>query len=129
MKLIVKNGSALDPQCELDEEHHSVFREKGVIYAYVLAKTDVQSGMNAFYKLQIVKHDSKEKYYVFRSWGRIGTTVGGTQLAEQSKDQAIATLEFHFMDKTGNEWKDRDRFVKKPGKYYIMELDFGEVSL
>ena len=29
---------------------------------------------------QILEHDKKPKWWVFRSWGRVGTTIGGTKL-------------------------------------------------
>lgn len=30
-----------------------------------------------------------------------------------------------FLDKTGNRWEDRDKFVKKPNKFYPLEIDYG----
>ena len=31
-----------------------------------------------------------------------------------------------FLDKTGNNWEDRgDNFVKKPNKFYPLEIDYG----
>ena len=31
-----------------------------------------------------------------------------------------------FLDKTGNSWKDRgDTFIKKPNKFYPLEIDYG----
>ena len=29
------------------------------------------------------------------------------------------------MDKTGNNWRDRDNFVKKPNRFYPLEIDYG----
>lgn len=129
MKVLVKNGGAVDPASDLDEKTHSVCKENGIVYSCVLAKTDIQTGSNSFYKLQIIKEDKRSNYYLFRSWGRIGTTIGGNMCEEMEKEDAVSTFEFHFMDKSGNEWKDRERFVKKPSRYFIMELDYGpEVS-
>ena len=64
-------------------------------------------------------------YYLFRAWGRIGTVIGGTKCEEMDKDEAIEGFEYHFLDKTGNEWKDKDKFVKKHGKYFQLQLDYG----
>lgn len=34
-----------------------------------------------------------------------------------------------YLDKSGNEWEDRHNFVKKPGKMYLVDIDYGsEVS-
>ncbi|XP_055340113.1 poly [ADP-ribose] polymerase 1-like [Paramacrobiotus metropolitanus] len=126
MKVIVKNGGAVDPQSGLDEDTHSVLKENGTVYACVLAKADVQMGSNSFYKMQIIQRDNKPVYHFFRSWGRIGTTIGGDIILETDKDDAVEQFEFHFKDKTGNEWADKQNFQKKPGKYFVMDLDFGE---
>ncbi|OWA53684.1 Poly [ADP-ribose] polymerase 1 [Hypsibius exemplaris] len=125
-QVIIKNGGALDPESNLDDATHSVFRDNGILYACVLARTNVSDGTNGYYKMQIIKRDGREDYHFFRSWGRIGTVIGGTTCAAMEKEEAIEAFEFQFMDKTGNEWKNRERFVKKPSKYFIMELDYGQ---
>ena len=33
-----------------------------------------------FLLFQVLEHDLKPKWWVFRSWGRVGTTIGGTKL-------------------------------------------------
>ena len=73
--------------------------------------------------------------WVFRSWGRVGTTIGGTKLEVkleltscesvntqlliyfgnqefESKHDAQRDFEFQYEDKTGNKWKNRDNFQK-----------------
>ncbi len=30
-----------------------------------------------------------------------------------------------YLDKTGNDWDDRMNFTKKPGKYFPIEIDYG----
>lgn len=127
-KFLVKNGGVLDPESGLNEATHSVYRDKGgVLYACVLARTNVQDGTNGYYKMQILKRDGQESYHLFRSWGRIGTVIGGSLCDAMSRDAAVETFEFHFMDKSANEWKHRGSFTKKPSKYFIMELDYGPV--
>ena len=32
---------------------------------------------------------------------------------------------FRFEDKTKNKWEERDSFVKVPGKYDMLEMDYG----
>ena len=30
------------------------------------------------------------------------------------------------MEKTGNNWRDRKNFVKKPNRFYPLEIDYGQ---
>ncbi|VDK67701.1 unnamed protein product [Anisakis simplex] len=57
----------------------------GVLFSFcvhwqaTLGSTDVAHNKNSFYKLQLLKHDVKNGYYLFRSWGRVGTNIGGSK--------------------------------------------------
>ncbi|KAF6035109.1 PARP1 [Bugula neritina] len=73
-KLMVKGGAAVDPESELDQEAH-LLQEKGEPLNAVLSMVDISSGSNSYYKLQVLEHDSVNRYWLFRSWGRIGTTI------------------------------------------------------
>jgi hypothetical protein len=43
------------------------------------------------------------RLYVFRSWGRVGTTIGGTKLEDfDDLTDAIENFKSIFIDKTGN---------------------------
>ena len=85
--------------------------------------------------------------WVFRSWGRVGTTIGGTKLEVkisleltscesvytqlliyfgnqefESKHDAQRDFEFQYEDKTGNKWKNRDNFQKVVfSLYYVRQ--------
>jgi hypothetical protein len=72
VKLRVKGGGAVDPDSGLDDIAH-VYQSGKIKFTTTLGLTDIQTKRNSFYKLQILKHDKKNKYYLFRSWGRIGT--------------------------------------------------------
>ncbi len=50
-----------------------------MIWNAVLGLVDVIRGTNSYYKLQLLEGDSSKNYYVFRSWGRVGTTIGGSK--------------------------------------------------
>ena len=39
---------------------------------------------------------------------------------------AISEFERLYYDKTGNQWADRDRASKQPGKFYPLDIDYGE---
>lgn len=86
------------------------------------------------YKCIVCVHDILEfflkysmlRYWVFRSWGRISTTIGGTKL-DKFHDLEDARMEFEnlYEAQTGNYFGEK-KFVKYPGKYYKMDIDYGE---
>lgn len=124
----VKGGAAVDPDSGL-EDTASVFRENKSIYNAILNAVDVQGGKNSYYKLQVLKHDKKDRFYVFRAWGRVGTTIGGNKLEDfDSKYDAVIHFKSLYEEKTGNVWEKRADFVKQPKKFYPVDLDYGEES-
>lgn len=42
-----------------------------------------------------------------------------------SLEAAIKLFQKKFTDKTRNEWEDRENFVASPGKYTLLEMDYG----
>lgn len=52
----VKGGTAVDPDSELEDVAH-VYKKGPDIYSTVLGLTDLQSGTNKYYKLQILESD------------------------------------------------------------------------
>ncbi len=81
VKVTVKGAAAVDPESELEDSHH-VLETGGVIWNAVLNMVDITRGTNSYYKLQVLESDGgiMKRYCVFRSWGRVGTTIGGTKL-------------------------------------------------
>ena len=69
----------MDPDSELEDKAH-VLKAGDNLYSAVLGAVNIQDGKNSYYKLQVLEHDKKKKFYLFRSWGRVGTTIGGTKL-------------------------------------------------
>ncbi|VDO69170.1 unnamed protein product [Haemonchus placei] len=66
-------------------------------------------------------------FYLFRSWGRVGTVIGGTR-TESFRDEGIFKAYFRlFLEKSGNEWKQKHRFKKLPGRMDLVETDFSEL--
>ena len=62
-----------------------------------------------------------------RSWGRVGTTIGGNKLDQFSRrDDAIYDFHTVYLDKTGNNWAFRKHFQKKPNKFFPIDVDYGE---
>lgn len=64
---------------------------------------------------------------LFRSWGRIGTTIGDNKL---ESFHTFHTAKEHFtslyMEKTGNPWENRHSAVKYPGLFSPIDIDYGE---
>ena len=74
----MKGAAAVDPESELDHSHH-VLEEGKTIWNAVLGLVDMVRGTNSYYKLQLLEGDKSKSYYIFRSWGRVGTTIGSTK--------------------------------------------------
>lgn len=124
VKVKVKGGGAVDPDSGLENYAHIYQRGKDK-YTATLGLTDIQSKKNSYYKLQILKHDKYERYHLFRSWGRIGTTIGGNKLEEMSLEECIEQFESLYMEKTGNDWTNKQHFVKMPNRMYPIDIDHG----
>ncbi|KOB63422.1 Odorant receptor [Operophtera brumata] len=90
-------------------------------YTVTLCQTDVVAQKNSYYKLQVLERDDKKKYYLFRSWGRIGTKIGGHKLEDcRSAEDAVQQFENLYMEKTENPWECRDMFEKLyPSKDFV----------
>ncbi|XP_061741748.1 poly [ADP-ribose] polymerase 1 [Nerophis ophidion] len=125
MKLTVKGGAAVDPDSGLENSAH-VLEQNGKMYSATLGLVDIVRGTNSYYKLQLLEDDVQNRYWVFRSWGRVGTTIGGNKL-DKFADQHSAQSNFKsvYREKTGNEWGCSD-FTKCPNKFYPLEIDYGQ---
>lgn len=67
----------MDPDSELADVAH-VYEDHGKQkWTAVLGLTDVQMNKNSYYKLQLLKADKNDAFWLYRGWGRIGTTIGG----------------------------------------------------
>uniref|UniRef100_UPI00398EF7A6 poly [ADP-ribose] polymerase 1 n=1 Tax=Pristiophorus japonicus TaxID=55135 RepID=UPI00398EF7A6 len=125
MKLTVKGGGAVDPDSGLEDSAH-VFEQSGRILSATLGLVDITRGTNSYYKLQLLEDDNKRRYWVFRSWGRVGTTIGGNKLEKMSsKDEAVDHFLGLYEEKTGNAWHSKN-FTKYPNKFYPLEIDYGQ---
>lgn len=124
--MTLKGGTAVDPDSGLDHRAH-VYQRDNVKYTVVLGLTDIQTKKNSFYKIQLLEADIGSKYWVFRSWGRIGTTIGDNKLEKYDNlFEALTQFKQLYEDKTANTWENRDNFTKVPGKMYPIDVDYGE---
>uniref|UniRef100_A0A8D0GPP2 Poly [ADP-ribose] polymerase n=1 Tax=Sphenodon punctatus TaxID=8508 RepID=A0A8D0GPP2_SPHPU len=125
MKLTVKGGAAVDPDSGLEDSAH-VFEKGGKIFSATLGLVDIVRGTNSYYKLQLLEDDREIRYWVFRSWGRVGTVIGSNKLEQMpSKEDAIEHFLNLYEEKTGNSWHSKN-FTKYPKKFYPLEIDYGQ---
>ncbi|XP_061603098.1 poly [ADP-ribose] polymerase 1 [Cololabis saira] len=125
MKLTVKGGAAVDPDSGLEDSAH-VLEQSGKMYSATLGLVDIVRGTNSYYKLQLLEDDVQKRYWVFRSWGRVGTTIGGNKLDKShDKNSALDNFLTVYKEKTGNEWGSSN-FTKYPNKFYPLEIDYGQ---
>ncbi|XP_064195311.1 poly [ADP-ribose] polymerase 1 [Anguilla rostrata] len=125
MKLTVKGGAAVDPDSGLENCAH-VLDQNGKIFSATLGLVDIVRGTNSYYKLQLLEDDVQKRYWVFRSWGRVGTTIGGNKLDKfYDKNSAMDNFCNLYMEKTGNLWTSTN-FTKYPNKFYPLEIDYGQ---
>ena len=106
--------------------------KKGDPYHVLMTKVDIKRGRfgyNTFYKLQLAYDKVKDLYIVFTKWGRIGETGQYQRSPFAQKHEALDEFEKIFKQKSGNAWKDRKKFVKKPGKYQIVEENRKELNI
>ena len=106
-----------------------VYSEGQNVYDVMLNQTNLKNNNNKFYIVQLIQSlsGSKKKFSVFTRWGRVGMT-GQCSTEGFGTDLQVAKDKFErkFYDKTQNDWEDRDDFVKVPGKYDMVSIDYGE---
>eukprot|EP01130_Rhizamoeba_saxonica_P009154 TRINITY_DN3719_c0_g1_i5.p1 TRINITY_DN3719_c0_g1~~TRINITY_DN3719_c0_g1_i5.p1 ORF type:complete len:705 (+),score=155.07 TRINITY_DN3719_c0_g1_i5:287-2401(+) len=103
------------PNANIHTEHEDV-------YDTLLILTDINRGHNSFYKMQILKN--KNSFYLFRKWGRVGTTIGGNTVNGPTDFYEVYQIfKEQYLDKTGNNWDERKKFEKMPGKYFPIQID------
>ncbi|KAL6210669.1 hypothetical protein ACLB2K_015901 [Fragaria x ananassa] len=99
------------------------------IYNTTLSMSDLSTGVNSYYILQIIQDDKSSECHVFRKWGRVGNDkIGGTKLDQMSKYDAISDFKRLFLEKTGNSWEaweQKQDFRKQPGKFFPLDIDYG----
>uniref|UniRef100_A0A6B2KXW8 Poly [ADP-ribose] polymerase n=1 Tax=Arcella intermedia TaxID=1963864 RepID=A0A6B2KXW8_9EUKA len=113
-----------DENCSWNDGGSHVLNESSDIYSVTLNLTDVVSGKNSFYIIQIVENKKKKKWLLFQRWGRV-SKVGGTKETEfDDKMVAISEFKERYFEKTRNRWGEE--FVKKPGAYYPVDIDYSD---
>lgn len=121
---ISTKGHLIDQHCQY--KTGTIVESNGSVYDCTLNQTDISFNSNKFYIMQIIKLGST--YYCFIRYGRVGEkgTLSHKEFASESA--AISFFEKQFKSKTGNTWADRDKFVKKPNKYNLAEIETADIS-
>uniref|UniRef100_A0A6L2LPT7 Poly [ADP-ribose] polymerase n=1 Tax=Tanacetum cinerariifolium TaxID=118510 RepID=A0A6L2LPT7_TANCI len=123
----VKGRSAVHESSGLQDTGHILEHGKS-IYNTTLSLSDLSTGINSYYILQLIEDDKGSDCHVFRKWGRVGNEkIGGTKLEEFSKTDAIKEFKRLFLEKTGNSWEawEQKKLQKQPGKFYPLDIDYG----
>ena len=128
-KLIKKGHGVVDARCPSKDDYR-VYEEnanaKLKVYMCTLNQTDIRNNNNKFYILQLLESEKDGGYYVFTCWGRVGVFRGQHKLMKcGSLISAKSEFTRTFRTKTGNEFGTTN-FIKKKGKYYLCEVDYGD---
>jgi poly [ADP-ribose] polymerase len=95
------------------------------IYSCTLNQTDLKTNKNKFYIMQALK--SGTTYYFFTRYGRIGEVGVINHATCSSESSVISAFTKQFKSKTGNNWSDRENFVKKTGKYHMADISYDDI--
>ncbi|KAI4349414.1 hypothetical protein L6164_010006 [Bauhinia variegata] len=123
----VKGRGAVREESGLQDSGH-ILEDGNSIYDTTLSMSDLSSGVNSYYILQIIQEDKGSDCYVFRKWGRVGNDrIGGSKLEEMPKSDAIREFRRLFFEKTGNPWDawEQKNFQKQPGRFFPLDIDYG----
>ncbi|KUF98381.1 hypothetical protein AM588_10007803 [Phytophthora nicotianae] len=94
----------------------------------MLNLTDISYGIygnNKFYMGQLII--DRGRFVVFRKWGRVGAKTPQSKTEYfSSTESAEHAFQKVFQAKSGNKWPLTEPFVRKKGKYFLVELDDGE---
>ncbi|KAK3031656.1 hypothetical protein RJ639_035024, partial [Escallonia herrerae] len=124
----VKGRSAVHESSGLQDTGH-ILEDGKSIYNTTLNMSDLSTGINSYYILQIIQDDKGSDCHVFRKWGRVGNEkIGGTKLEEMSKSDATQEFKRLFLEKTGNTWEaweQKKDFQKQPGRFFPLDIDYG----
>ncbi|CAK6432434.1 unnamed protein product [Pipistrellus nathusii] len=123
--LLLKGKAPVDPECTLKVGKAHIYCEGNDVYDVMLNQTNLQFNNNKYYLIQLLEDDAQRNFSVWMRWGRVGKT-GQNNLVACSGDlnKAKEIFQKKFLDKTKNNWEDREKFKKVPGKYDMVQMDY-----
>jgi len=122
--IVLKSKAPVDSECSVAGSCH-VLCEGDDIWDCMLNQTDVGNNNNKYYLIQCLESDAGSSFYCWQRWGRVGK-IAGTNLVPcgGNKEQAKQVFKKKFLDKTKNQWENRDTFSKVSGKYDLLQMDY-----
>ncbi|XP_053602532.1 poly [ADP-ribose] polymerase-like [Plodia interpunctella] len=124
---IITAGSVIE-SAELARTSH-VFRDReGDAHCARLSQTDLVTGTNVFYKLQLLESDDNDRYYVYTAWGQIGNDGLDNIKYFDNLESAMVHFKSKYFKLTKNKWEDRHDFVKHPYKYYPHDVNYNDAN-
>ncbi|XP_039725736.1 poly [ADP-ribose] polymerase 2 [Pteropus medius] len=123
--LLLKGKAPVDPECTSKVGKAHVYYEGNDVYDVMLNQTNLQFNNNKYYLIQLLEDDAQRNFSVWMRWGRVGK-MGQHKLLPCSGDlnKAKEFFQKKFLDKTKNNWEDREKFEKVPGKYDMLQMDY-----
>ena len=109
---------------------YHVHEKTGLVYNVMLNQTNIGQNNNKYYIIQLIKHNNKNEFRNLCRWGRVGKVAGQSESPQPlGESMAIAEFQNKYTAKTGNSWHsivNPDSFVKRKGKYDLVQIDYGE---
>lgn len=100
--------------------------ETGLIWDATLNQTVSAKNSNKFYRLQLLREGTSDKFTTWTRWGRVGENGKSVCLGD-NLDLSMRCFERKFKDKTGLQWEDR-LDPPKAGKYTFIERNYEEAN-
>ncbi|KAK7114291.1 hypothetical protein V1264_000374 [Littorina saxatilis] len=121
---VAKGSAPVDAECPL-ESKCKVHESSGIIWDCMLNQTNVGNNNNKYFIIQLLEESGKKSYHVWMRWGRVGYKGQNNLMSPGGDlDKAKQIFSKKFQDKTKNDWSQKDSFVKVPGKYDMVHLDY-----
>lgn len=110
--------------CRFPDGVKFLLDENNKPYNVQLVKIDISYGnysLNTYYKMQIGRDEVRNLYILFTNWGRIGNE-GQHQLTPFFlQEECLKEFKKIFKQKTGNVYEQRQDFVQKNKKYFLLK--------
>ena len=82
--------------------------------------------LEQFYRLQLLKSETSDKYYTYTRWGRVGNFGQNATFGPyDTVDEAFGMFSRKFKEKTGIRWENRTD-EPKPKKYTYIERSYSD---
>ncbi|XP_032035334.1 poly [ADP-ribose] polymerase 2 isoform X6 [Hylobates moloch] len=123
--LLLKGKAPVDPECTAKVGKAHVYCEGNDVYDVMLNQTNLQFNNNKYYLIQLLEDDAQRNFSVWMRWGRVGKMGQHSLVAcSGNLNKAKEIFQKKFLDKTKNNWEDREKFEKVPGKYDMLQMDY-----